>query len=375
MRIREIRTYVVRQQLDEPFFFSQWEQTQRAVCLVQVITDEGLHGWGEGYGPAEVVAAGVRFFAPFLQDQDPLQNATLWQSMYRRSLDYARRGVLLAALSALDIALWDIKGKALGQPLWMLMGGRRRDAVQVYATGMYFSHKPELPRRLAEEAQGYVAQGFRALKMKVGLGVQADIANVEAVRAAIGPGPALMIDSNHAYARSEAYALAHALEPLEIGWFEEPLSPEDYEGYRELRQRTRIPIAGGECEYLCAGFRHLVANHCVDIAQPDICAAGGLTETQRIVALANTYGVNVTPHCWGTGVAFAAALQLASTLDMIPGRLFGAEPLLEMDRTENPLREQLTYPRFQQVDGAVALPATPGLGIEVDGEALARFVQ
>ena len=373
MTITQVETFVVRQKLETPFYFSQWEYDERKVCLVKITTADGVYGWGEGYGPAEVVQAGIHYLAPQVIGRDPLHEATIWQDMYRRSLDYGRRGVLLASLSAIDIALWDLKGKLLGQPVSVLLGGRRRDRVRVYATGLYFTHTDDLPRALADEAQQYVEQGFSAVKMKVGLGIQQDITHVEAVRAAIGPDIDLMIDSNHAYSRKEALALAHAIEPLNIGWFEEPLSPEDYEGYAELRQRTRIPIAGGECEYLRAGFRHLLANGCVDIAQPDICAAGGLTETRRIAALAETFGANVTPHCWGTGIAFAAALQFTSTLDMLPGRLYAAEPLLEMDRSENPLRDRLTQPRFMVENGTVPVPASPGLGVDVDSELLAAF--
>jgi D-galactarolactone cycloisomerase len=369
-RITQIEAFVVRQKLDQPFYFSQWEQHERAVCLVKVTSDSGVVGWGEGYGPAEVVAAGVRFFTPHVIGQNPLYQAAIWQTMYRRSLDYARRGVLLAALSAIDIALWDLKGKLLGQPVATLLGGPRREAVQVYATGMYFRHCVDLPATLAAEAQGYVAQGFRALKMKVGLGIAEDVANVRAVRAAIGPEIQLMMDANHAFARSEAAALARAVEDQQIGWFEEPISPEDYEGYRELRLRTTIPIAGGECEYLCAGFRHLATQQCVDIAQPDLGAAGGLTETQRIAALMQSFGANVTPHCWGTSIVFAAALHFAATLDVLPGRLRQPEPLLEMDRTENSLRDQLTKPvdrpQWQLQNGRVPLPTAPGLGVEVD---------
>jgi D-galactarolactone cycloisomerase len=373
--ITKVESYVVRQRLDHPFFFSQWEQHDRAVCLVKLTTEEGIYGWGEGYGPAEVIQAGVRWLAPLVIGQNPLHSAAIWQTLYRRSLDYGRRGVLLAALSAIDIALWDIKGKLLGQPLSVLLGGPRRAAVRVYATGMYFQHGVELSKTLAEEAARYVEQGFTALKMKVGLGIAEDIANVRAVRAAIGPQVTLMIDANHAYARHEALALARAVEDQQIGWFEEPLSPEDYEGYRELRRLTTIPIAAGECEYLCAGFRHLAMNQCVDIAQPDLGAAGGLTEGQRIASLMQTFGAQVTPHCWGTGIAFAAALHFAATLDQIPGRLRQPEPLLEMDRTENPLREQLTTPKFVPHQGEVVVPAAPGLGVDVEMELLASFAE
>ena len=318
--------------------------------------------------------AGVEFLSQFVIGHDPLHEATLWQEMHRRSYDYGRSGVLVAALSAIDIALWDLKGKLLGQPVSVLLGGQRRDEVTVYATGMYFTRGDGLAARLAAEACAYVEQDFSAVKMKVGLGIEADVANVRAVRQAIGPGVGLMIDANHAYSRSEAYALARAVEPYNIGWFEEPLSPDDYEGLRELRGRTTIPLAAGECEYLCAGFRRLAGGMCVDIAQPDICAAGGLIEAHRIAALCQTFGVNVTPHCWGTGVAFAAALHFTSTLDVLPGRLLAAEPLLEMDRSENPLRDRLTLPRFQISDGKVAVPTSPGLGVDVDDDLLREYL-
>ena len=373
MNITKIETYIVEQKLEQPFFFSQWEYTSRQVCLVKITTQDGTYGWGEGYGPAKIVQAAVEFFEPLVIGQDPLQVETIWHTMYRRSFDYARRGVFLAALSAIDIALWDLRGKILNQPVSILLGGRRREKVKVYATGMYFSDGVDLEKALAEEALAYAGQGYKAIKMKVGLGVKEDLKYIQAVRKAIGPDIQLMVDSNHAYSRSEALSLVRKIEPLDITFFEEPLSPEDYEGYRELRIRTEIPIAAGECEYLTAGFKHLVAGQCVDIAQPDICAAGGLTEVKRIVALANTFAVNVNPHCWGTGIAFAAGLHLVSTLDVVPGRLRMPEPMLEMDRTENPLRDRLTLPCFEAVDGMVSVPTSPGLGIDVDPYLLEEF--
>ncbi len=375
MPIEKIETFIVQQKLAQPFFFSQWEYDTRQVCLVKITDHEGRYGWGEGYGPAGVVQAGIRFLEPLVLGQDPLHVETIWNRMYRRSLDYARRGVLLAALSAIDVGLWDLRGKIMQQPVSVLLGGQRRERVKVYATGMYFVDEPDLDKKLAEEAKMYVDQGFKAVKMKVGLGVNEDLNNIVAVRQSIGPGVALMIDSNHAYARSEALSLARKVEPLEIAFFEEPLSPEDYEGYRELRAQTAIPIAAGECEYLCAGFRHLLVGQCVDIAQPDICAAGGLTEVKKIVALAQTFGVNVIPHCWGTGIAFAAGLHLVSTLDIVPGRLRMPEPMLEMDRTENPLRDRLILPLFKAADGLVPVPSGPGLGVDVDPALLEAFGQ
>lgn len=375
MLIKRIETFIVQQKLETPFYFSQWAYDTRQVCLVKVTAADGTYGWGEGYGPAGVVKAGIEFLAPHVIGQNSLHVETIWQMMYRRSLDYARRGVLVASMSAIDIALWDLRGKLMNQPVSVLLGGQRRERVKVYATGLYFSDGDNLAGRLADEARGYVEQGFKAIKMKVGLGIQTDMAHIQAVREAIGDDVALMIDSNHAYSRTEAFELARQAEPYNIAFFEEPLSPEDYEGYRELRQRTTIPIAGGECEYLTHGFRHLLVDPCVDIVQPDICAAGGLTEVKRIVSLAYTFNTHVIPHCWGTGIAFAAGLHLVSTLDMIPGRLLMPEPLLEMDRSENPLRDQLTQPVFEVNGGFVDVPTAVGLGIDVDADLLQEFQQ
>ncbi|MCY4062777.1 MAG: mandelate racemase/muconate lactonizing enzyme family protein [Chloroflexi bacterium] len=375
MKIERIETYVVEQELDTPFYFSQFEFRSRQICMVKVIAADGSYGWGEGYGPATVVKAGVEFLAPLVLGEDPLQVEAIWSKMHLRALDYARRGVLVAAISAIDIALWDLRGKLLGQPVSTLLGGRRREQVMVYATGMYFTETDDLTSKLVEEARLYAAQGFRAVKMKVGLGVETDVTHVRAVRAAIGADVQLMVDANHAYSLSEALSFARQIEELDIGFFEEPVSPEDYEGYRELRQRISIPVAGGECEYLLAGFRQLLSRRCVDIAQPDICGAGGLTETKRIAALAYAFQTNVIPHSWGTGIAFAAGLHLVSTLDIVPGRLRMPEAMLEMDRSESALRENLTQPKFAIEEGRVAVPDSPGLGVDVDPDYLAQYAR
>jgi D-galactarolactone cycloisomerase len=374
MKIARVESFVVSQSLESPFAFSQWEYASRSVALVRITAEDGLYGWGEGYGPASVVKAGIDLLAGLVVGRDALETATIWQSLYLRTLDYARSGTLAASVSAIDVALWDLKGKLLGQPVHVLLGGRRRTRVKVYATGMYFTAGGDLAEKLAAEARGYVAQGFPAVKMKVGHSPAQDARNVAAVRAAIGPGPDLMIDANHGYGRREARELCARVEEHRIAWFEEPLSPEDYEGYRELRGRTSIPLAAGECEYWVHGCKRLLDQPCVDLIQPDICAAGGLTEMQRIVALARAHHVDLTPHCWGTGIAFAAALHLTATLDVLPGRLLAAEPVLEMDRTENPLRDRLTRPCFQAQDGTVEVPSRPGLGIDVDPRLLETFL-
>ncbi len=373
MKIIKIETHVLSNPLEQSFFFSQWAYDERRICVVKITTDQGVFGWGEGYGPADVIQQGIALLEPILIGKYALENESLWFEMYRKTSDFARRSVLLAAISAVDIALWDIKGKALNLPVSTLLGGQYRKKVVPYATGLYFSQSKTLVDDLVREAKEYVAQGFKAMKMKVGLSIEDDIQHVKNVRAAIGPDIKLMVDSNHAYSLREALELARKIEPYDISWFEEPVSPEFYDQYAQLRQKTSIPIAGGECEYLRYGFLQLLQNKSVDIAQIEICASGGLTEAKRIGSLASTFGVEVIPHVWGTGIGFHAALHFTANIEPLPGRLFPPDIYIEYDRTENAIRDRLTSPAVQMEDGYIDIPQTPGLGIDIDPDALKEF--
>lgn len=373
MRIKHIETFILSDQLSERFFFSQWSYSERQICIVKITTENGLSGWGEGYGPATIIEAGIRHLTPILLGQNALEQEKLWFDMYRKTLDFARRGVLVASISAIDIALWDLKGKAFGQPVSVLLGGRQRNRVMPYATGLYFSDSAQLASDLVTEAASYVQQGFKAIKMKVGFSIETDLAHVKAVRAAIGNDIKLMVDANHAYSLREAAELSRLIESYDISWFEEPVSPEFYDQYRELRSKTSIPIAGGECEYLRFGHHQLLKNQSVDILQIDICSAGGLTEAKRVSALASTYGVEIVPHTWGTGIAFHAAMHFIANLEAIPGRLHSPDLYIEYDRTENGIRETLTSPPIEMQEGFIKIPTGPGLGIEVNEAAIHQF--
>ena len=373
MKIKKIEPFIICHKLNESFYFSQWRYDARKICLVKITGEDGTCGWGEGYGPADMVFEGIKFFTPFIVEQNALNTETLWQQMYLRSLDFARRGIFLSALSAIDVALWDLKGKILNQPVSVLLGGRKREKVRPYATGLYFSDGKNLTDRLAEEAVRYVAVGFNAIKMKVGLGIKEDAQNVKRVRAAIGPDVELMVDANHAFSLKESVKLCQEIEEYNISWFEEPVSPEHYSGYNELRSKTNIPISGGECEYLRNGFLTLFQQQCVDIAQPDICAAGGITEVKKIADMANTFGIELIPHTWGTGINVAATLQLLANLDNIPGRMFNPEVFLELDRTENPLRDDIATLDLSMRKGLIDIPNRPGLGVDINPTELERY--
>ncbi|PWJ41791.1 mandelate racemase/muconate lactonizing enzyme family protein [Sediminitomix flava] len=373
MKVVDIIPYVVTQELDTPFYFSQWEYSTRKICLVKVILEDGTYGWGEGYGPADVIRAGVNFFKPFVLGKSALETETIWQEMYRRSLDYARSGSFTAAISAIDVALWDVKGKLLNLPVSVLLGGVKNPVIHPYATGLYFTRTENLGEELQKEALMYKEQGFRATKMKVGLGIEQDLEYIRLIRDAIGPDMKLMIDSNHAYSYREALELSRRCEAYNIGWFEEPVSPEDYEGYSRLRKQSSIPVAGGECEYLKHGFKRLFENECVDIAQPDICAMGGLTEAKRVAVLAQAYHKDIVPHSWGTWIAISAAVHFVGNLDSNPGRMYGEVPMIELDRTENPLRDKLTSSKIELIEGEIKVPTAPGLGVDVNLEILEEY--
>ncbi|MEC8363984.1 MAG: mandelate racemase/muconate lactonizing enzyme family protein [Bacteroidota bacterium] len=372
--ISKIETYVLKDTLEKSFFFSQWEYSERCICIVKITCSDGTYGWGEGYGPANILESGIEFLKAQVLGENPLHNEVIWNKMYRKTLDFARRGVLVASMSAIDIAIWDIKGKLLNQSVGSLLGGVQRKYVVPYATGMYFTEKDNLTKDFEVEAKLYLEKGFKAIKMKVGLGISKDVSNVKHLRSIIGYDIKLMIDSNHAYTYTEALELSKKLEKYEISWFEEPVSPEFYEQYAELRQKTTIPIAGGECEYLRFGFHQLLKNKSVDIIQPDICACGGLTEAKRIASLASTYGVDIVPHTWGSSIGIHVALHFISNLESLPGRMFSPDFLLEYDQTENALREQLTFPKLEMKNGKIQVPSSPGLGLEVNEDELHKFV-
>src|SRR4051795_9231050 len=374
MMITAVRTHVLEAKLSQPFAYSRAWYDTRTASLVEIETDTGLTGWGECYGPARITSAVVEAVAPWLIGEDPLRTDALWQMIYARLRDHGQKGVVVQGLSGIDIALWDLKGRHFGVPVHRLMGGPLRTEVRAYATGLYRRRTGDPVQYLAEEAAGYAQEGFGAVKLKVGFGVEEDARVTRAVRAAVGPDVGLMVDANHAYDEVAAIRLGRRIKELDIGWVEEPVPPEDLAGYREVKAALAIPVAGGECEFTRFGFRELLTSRAVDIVQPDTCAAGGLSECKKIADMAAAFGVRYNPHVWGTGVALAAALQLLAVLPShTPGSLAPVEPMLEFDRGEHPLRQALLRRPIEHAGGVVMVPEGPGLGIEVDRDALARF--
>ncbi len=379
MKISDVRIHVLKSALAEPFAFSQGWVKQRSATLVEVLTDEGITGWGEAFAqglePPEIAATVIdKALKPLAIGADPLDTEVLWHRMYHMTRDYGRKGSVVAGISAVDIALWDIAGKFHQVPVYKLLGGAFRTKVQPYATGFYRIKGQGEARRLGEEALRHFEAGFSLMKVKLGYGVDDDVACMKEIGRSIHGKPiTLMVDTNHAYGRAEALRLGRALEEYDLRWYEEPVVPEDIQGYVEMRQKLSMPIAGGENEHTLYGFREFLGAGAVDVAQPDLGSCGGITAGRHIIALAQSHGIQVNPHVWGSAIAQAASLQLIASVPVAHHSLFALEPILEYDRSTHPFRKYLVTKPIQQVQGWVEIPSGPGLGVEVDRAVLEKF--
>jgi D-galactarolactone cycloisomerase len=379
VKITDVRAHVLRSALEQPFAFSQGWVSSRGATLVEVQTDEGVTGWGEalcqGLQPPEIAAAAInKVLKDLVTGADPLEPEVLWHRMYHQTRDYGQKGAVVGAISAIDIALWDIAGKVRREPIAKLLGGMFRTRVQAYATGFYRIKGRGEAARLAQEAESHVANGFRALKIKLGFGIDDDLAVMRSIKE-VAQKQEVMIDVNHAYSVADAIRLGRSLEEMgwRLRWYEEPVVQEDLDGYAEVRRALATPIAGGENEYTLFGFKALLQKRAVDIAQPDICIAGGFTGCRHIVALAHAHGVQVNPHVWGSAVGQAASLQLIAATPIASHALFANQPLLEFDTSSHPFREHLTDSPLRQREGWVEIPQKPGLGIEVSKDVLKKY--
>ena len=385
MKITRITTHVLQYDMAEELGYSQQFYSRRTAHIVEVRTDAGITGWGECFGPGNVALANraivEQVIQPMVLGADPLDRDPIWHKVYNLLRDHGQKGMPLQALSGVDIALWDIAGKVAGLPIHKLIGGMYRDSVPVYGYGMMLRREDtaSLAIRFAEEAAQIKESGFVAAKMKVGLGPRHDVALAEAVRRSVGEDYDFMVDANHCYTTADAFYVGRALESLNALWFEEPVAPEDADGYASLRAGLRVNIAGGEAEFSRWGWRALLESGGLDIAQPEVCALGGISEYLRVLALCHAHFTPIVNHVWGSAIAVAANLQLLAAMPPLPGGLFPREPMLEFDTTENRFRDELLVTpldiqgQVARTGGRAAIPAGPGLGVEPDREFLERF--
>ena len=366
MKITDVKTVRLRATIptEGQVFSRSGVRNTRSTTLVRVETDEGVSGIGSCSGNGELIEVIVgRVLKPLLVGMDPTEIDEIWDRAYFRGghKEFGSRGIGVVALSGIDVALWDILGKVRGVPLYQLLGGKCRDKVPVYATALY----PEEPSKVAKRARGFADQGFHGVKIKVGFDLEQDIRIVRAVREELGKDFIVMTDANQGYNVDVALKASDAFADCGAYWLEEPLFVEDIEGHAKLREKGRTPIAVGENLHMGYAFENLILRGAVDFIQPDVARAGGITEIRKITALAAKHNVPVSFHTWGDGVALAASVHLSAALkDCV---------VMELDYTYNPLREELLLNPFQVRKGFLIPRDQPGLGVELNQEALQRF--
>lgn len=377
MRIKSVRAFWVRIPIEASRQHRSDFGTLKTfdAAILRVETDDGLVGWGEGKnaaGSAGTYAALVHMLnheiAPQLIGRDPADIVQIWEMLYNgvrhqsaaaaghAMPELSRRGITVAAISAVDIALWDILGKSLGQPVWRLLGGRKADRLPAYASGGWAP-----AGSIGEQLRSYIAKGgFGAVKMRVGAmdgQPHASAARVKAARAALGPDVQLMVDAHGTYTVADAKRFIHLVRDCDLAWFEEPVIADDKPGLAEVRACGPVPIASGESEATRFAFRDLAMLRAVDIFQPDPAFCGGITEAMRIGVLASTFNLRLAPHLWAGAPCFFAGLHVCAASP--------AGFVIEYSLGANPMIHDLIEDEVPVADGMIAIPERPGLGFTI----------
>lgn len=354
------------------------------MTLIVITTEDGQQGFGEAKAAvgssgvcASIVTCVEQELKPILVGQDSSQINKLWELMYNGvrghyALERGRtfpilgnRGTTIAAMSGIDMALWDLLGKQLDVPVVQLLGGATKDVMPAYASGGWANEI-----EIGDQLMGYVDHGFKAVKMRVGImddQVYKSTERVEAARVALGPSIKIMVDAHGTFSVPEAKQFAKSIEPYNIHWFEEPVSPDNKSGTGEVRRFTSIPIAAGESEFTRFEMRELVEAKAVDVLQPDAAIIGGITEAMRVAGLAAAYQIELAPHCWGSAFSFRAGLSIAFASP--------SASIIEFSLGGNPMMHELVNESIVASEGMIQAPTEPGLGLSVNWDFIHKHHQ
>jgi L-alanine-DL-glutamate epimerase-like enolase superfamily enzyme len=362
MKVTDVRMETYQWKRTKPIRNGRYTYPTAGLNVVKVETDEGITGVGLAggvQGAEEIGRSILDHLRQYVVGQDPFDTERIWNDMWQPKL-IGRRGITTRVISGIDIALWDVKGKATGRPVYKLLGGFA-DKVPVYIAGGYYEEGKGL-EELAAEMEESVAMGARAIKMKIGgAPINEDVERVRVVREAVGPNVKVMVDANCAYRYFEAIEIARKMEKYDVYWFEEPVNPDDYEGHKLISQATIIPIATGENEYTRYGFRDLIENRCAAIIQPDALIMGGISEFMKVAALAQAHDLPIAPHGnQDVHVHLVSAIPNGLTVEYYRG-------------STDPMWGTMFKETLMVEDGHVSPPDRPGIGIELNEEALEPY--
>ncbi len=362
MKITDVQAILISIPLKKPTSTSSKTMTAREYVVTRVRTDEGITGSAYTMGGSVVVAAVNDTLKPLVMGSDPFDTERLWDKMFRTTLSLGRKGAVIRGLSTIDIALWDIKGRALNMPLYKLLGAYT-DRVPIYSSGGYY-RQGESFQQMADEMAGIVERGFRSIKIKVGaLSFKEEVERLRTLRRTVGDDVEIMVDANCSW-NDITYArkIMRAFEDYRINWFEEPVRPDNFRGSAELAAMFETPIATGEQECTRWGFRDLIEHRAADILQPDVTVAGGVSEWMKIAALASAYDLPVASHYFhDIHVHLMAAIPNALMAEYFPLDL----DIMVFDAVvKEPLKPEKGY---------LPVPQRPGLGMELIEEKLERY--
>ena len=378
MKIERIELHQLVGHIDAPYKSSMAWKTTRNTLAVKVIADDGTYGWGE----TGTDAKGFADIAQGIIGHNPENFGSIWQSIVNtRYQGGGYDGIASNVASAIDIALHDLVGKARNLPVYEILGGKVRDEICTYATGLFYTENdvndPTWPD-LLNEAQSHVAAGFKAMKMKIGgLTIDEDVDRVYALRRQVGDNIRIMVDANEAYEPSAAITVARRIADANVTWFEEPTSSRALDDNLLITTKSPVPTAGGESASTRRDVARLLRGRIFDMIQPEIVNVGGVSELKLCAEMAEAFNVQFIPHFFNTHISLAAILHVLATISQAPPadpkEPFVNEPVTEFDQTIHPVRKALTDPFFTHTDGYITIPNTPGLGIEVNEDALKHF--
>ena len=373
-RIRDIRLIPLAWRMPEirAYGMARALTAERGTCLIEVETDDGVVGIGEAWGPAKATAGYLEMIRGAYIGRELYERELIWSDIIGRRYHLGLQNQLTACVSGINIAIYDAMGKTLGLPVCKLLGGVGGERIAVYASGGYITGDP---KNQLEAQLGRIAdKTFPAAKIKIGISPKSDEERVRLARRILGQDMLLLVDVNGNYTVDLALDSMRRIAPYDIHFYEEPLPPQDFRGYEVLCARAPIPVAAGEALYTVWDFERLIAARALHVAQPDLTLCGGLDQAKGIALLCQLHNVRLSPHVWGSAVGLAAAIHFVAALPAYPHTDHIPTPrLIEYDVGANPLRDELLTKPLRPVNGRLAVPEAPGLGIELDPDAIKRY--